>query len=85
MHIFYRDIHMYYKQCIYTYGDVVDVISQIRTHEYRLKYDESKYNNKTEVKNASQMKKNGQCKQGKYCNRIVDAAHHFVPSHTVGL
>lgn len=48
---------MYYKQCIYTYGDVVDVISQIRTHEYRLKYDESKYNNKTEVKNASQMKK----------------------------
>lgn len=36
--------------------------NEIRLYEYRLKYDESKYNNKTEVENASQMK-NGQCKR----------------------
>lgn len=40
----------------------VMLILQIRMYKYRLKYDESKYNNKTEVENASQMK-NGQCKR----------------------
>lgn len=56
-----RKRHTHTHICIHDIMHVM-LILQIRMYKYRLKYDESKYNNKTEVENASQMK-NGQCKR----------------------